>query len=64
MIPHGMGSEVVWEHVANSRAVFEFGITGEEVETLGIELEESMVEAAKRKGGKYWKEGMIWFDKI
>lgn len=64
MIPHGMGSEVVWEHVANSRAVFEFGITGEEVETLGIELEGRMVEAAKRKGGKYWKEGMIWFDKI
>jgi CubicO group peptidase (beta-lactamase class C family) len=64
MIPHGMGSEVIWEHVTNSLAIFKFGLTGEEVETLGIELEGEMVEAARRKGGKYWKEGMIWFEKI
>ena len=64
MIPHGMGSEVVWQHVGSSRAVFGFGITGDEVETLGIELEVEMVEAAKRKGAKYWKEGMIWFEKV
>jgi hypothetical protein len=23
-----------------------------------------MVEAARRKGEKYWKEGMIWFEKV
>lgn len=64
MLPHGMGSEVTLEHVATSRAVFKFVITGETVETVGIELEREMVEAAKRKGGKHWGEGMIWFDRI
>jgi CubicO group peptidase (beta-lactamase class C family) len=64
MTQHGMGSEVIWSQVGSSRAVFKFGLTGEEVETLGIELDGEMVEAAKRKGGKYWKEGMIWFDKV
>ena len=64
MTQHGMGSEVIWSQVGSSRAVFKFGLTGDEVETLGIELNWEMVEAAKRKGGKYWKEGMIWFDKV
>jgi len=64
MTQHGMGSEVIWSEIGRSRAVFKFGLTGEEVETLGIELDWEMVEAAKRKGEKYWKEGMIWFDKI
>jgi CubicO group peptidase (beta-lactamase class C family) len=64
MTQHGMGSEVIWSEVGSSRAVFEFGLTGEEVETLGIELEWEMVEAAKRKGRKYWKERMVWFDKV
>jgi len=64
MTQHGMGSEVIWSQLGSSRAVFQFGLTGEEVETLGIELDGEMVEAAKQKGGKYWKEGMIWFDKV
>ena len=64
MSPHGMGSAVIWEHTSSSRAIFKFGLTGEEVETLGIELEEEMVGAAKQKGGRFWKEGMIWFEKI
>ena len=64
LFPHGMGEEVVWQHVNTTRAVFEFGLTGEEVERLGIELSEEMAEAAKRKGAKFWKEGMIWFEKI
>ena len=64
MTQHGMGSEVIWSEVGSSRAVFKFGLTGGVAETLGIELEEAMVEAAKRKGGKYWEEGMIWFDKV
>jgi CubicO group peptidase (beta-lactamase class C family) len=64
MIQHGMGSEIIWSEVGSSRAVFKFGLTGREAGTLGIELEEAMVEAAARKGGKYWEEGMIWFDKV
>ena len=64
MTQHGMGSEVIWSEVGSSRAVFKFGLTGEEAETLGIELEGEMVEAARRKGRKYWEEGMIWFDKV
>jgi CubicO group peptidase (beta-lactamase class C family) len=61
---HGMGSEVIWSEAGSSRAVFTFGLTGGKVETLGIELDWEMIEAAKRKGGKYWKEGMVWFDKV
>jgi CubicO group peptidase (beta-lactamase class C family) len=64
VLSHGMGSEVIWEHASSSRAIFKFGLTGEEVETLGIELEWEMVQAARRKGAKHWKEGMIWFDKV
>jgi CubicO group peptidase (beta-lactamase class C family) len=64
MTQHGMGSEVIWSQIGSSRAVFKFGLTSDEVETLGIELDWEMVEAAKRKGGKYWEEGMIWFDKV
>ena len=64
MMQHGMGPEVIWSEIGSSRAVFKFGVTGEEVETLGIELDGEMIEAAKRRGGKYWKEGMIWFDKV
>ena len=64
MMQHGLDPEVVWQHVSSSRAVFKFGLSGEVVETLGIELEEEMVQAAGRKGGKHWKEGMIWFEKM
>ena len=65
MNPHGVDPKaLVWEHVGSSLAIFKFGLNGEVVETLGIELEGEMVEAAERKGAKYWKEGMIWFDKI
>jgi hypothetical protein len=64
MMPHGTGSEIIWEHAISSRAIFKFGLTGEEVETLGIELDGEMVEVARGKGGKYWKEGMVWFERI
>ena len=64
MLQHGLDPEVVWEHIISVRAVFKFGLSGEVVETLGIELEEEMVQAARRKGGKFWKEGMIWFEKM
>ncbi|KAK5126608.1 hypothetical protein LTR85_009542 [Meristemomyces frigidus] len=69
---HGTGdysaredSDVVWEDVPGDlKAVFKFGLDGEVVETLGLELEERMVEVAREKGDKYWKKGMIWFERM
>lgn len=74
--PHGLGDiatgesvvwtgdGIIWENDEEaSQAVFKFGLDGEVVETMGIELEESMVELARSKGPKFWKEGMIWFTK-
>lgn len=66
---HGLGDlyseDIVWE-LANDegQAIFKFGLDGEIVETMGIELEASMVEVARAKGPKAWKEGMIWFEKM
>lgn len=67
--PHGLGNitsgkDIVWEDETDDddRAVFELGLDGA-VERMGIELEQSMVEAARSKGVKHWKEGMIWFGK-
>jgi hypothetical protein len=34
------------------------------VEAMGIEIEESMVVKALKMGKKYWREGMIWFEKM
>ena len=67
--PHGLGDiyseDIFWEEgEGTSRAIFKFGLDGETVETLAIELEESMVEMARAKGPKFWKEGMIWFEKV
>ena len=70
--PHGIGNidshsdtnEVLWEYSEPSRqAVFKFGLDGETVETMGIEIEPQMVETARGLGPKHWKEGMIWFEK-
>ena len=67
--PHGLtdiySEDTFWEgDYGTSRAIFKFGLDGETVETLGIELEGSMVEMARAKGSKFWKEGMIWFEKV
>lgn len=74
--PHGLGdvesdttssNDIVWEYEAHSpslQAVFKFGLDGEIVETMGIELEPQMVRTARERGSKYWKEGMIWFEKV
>ena len=67
--PHGLeeiySEDIFWEEGAGtSRAIFKFGLDGQTVETLGIELEESMVEMARAKGSKFWKEGMVWFEKV
>lgn len=69
--PHGIGpidlssfaSEIVWQSEPSMQAVFKFGLDGETVETMGIELEDSMVDMAREMGPKHWKEGMIWFEK-
>ena len=68
--PHGIGNivsgkDIVWEDLnEEGQAVFKFGLNGETVEMMGIQLEGSMIEAAEKKGEKYWKEGMIWFEKL
>lgn len=68
--PHGLeeiySEDLFWEEAddGTSRAIFKFGLDGETVETMGIELEESMVEMARAKGSQFWKEGMIWFEKV
>lgn len=65
--PHGMGEDLRWEVVEGEesarRAIFKFGLDGETVETMGIELEGKMVERARGMGEKAWKEGMVWFEK-
>ena len=58
----------MWEDHSESRddearAVFTLGLDGE-VEMMGIEIEEAMVEMAREKGERYWRDGMIWFNKI
>lgn len=66
--PHGLGKidsdDIVWETVSNdTRAIFKFGLDGETVETMGIELEPSMIKISRSKGDKAWKDGMIWFER-
>ena len=71
--PHGLGDvetgkSIVWEHETNedgeddAQAFFTLGLD-DEVEAMGIEIEEAMVEMA-RKGEKGWREGMVWFEKV
>lgn len=50
-------------------ASFELDLLGDRVARVGMELEESMVEAAARRSrgkgrGELWREGMIWFEKV
>ena len=67
--PHGLGDivtgkDIVWEDDSeDEKALFTLGLDSE-VETMGIEIEDSMVDMAREKGVKHWKEGMIWFEKI
>ncbi|KAK4546995.1 hypothetical protein LTR36_001215 [Oleoguttula mirabilis] len=71
-VGHGMGDytaevddAVVWEYQPDDvKAIFKFGLDGEVVETLGMELEERMIEVAREKGERYWKEGMVWFERV
>jgi CubicO group peptidase (beta-lactamase class C family) len=72
--PHGPGDiyseddDILWEVEVGGkdtrRAVFKFGLDGETVETMGIELEGGMVEMARGKGERAWKEGMVWFERV
>jgi CubicO group peptidase (beta-lactamase class C family) len=66
--PHGLGDihsdDIAWKDEGGDlQAIFKFGLDGEVVETMGIELEPEMVEMARNLGVKYWKEGMVWFEK-
>ena len=71
--PHGLGDIVtgegiVWEELGGddwkAYAIFEFGIHGERIERVGIELDPDMMYVARRKGKRYWREGMIWFERV
>lgn len=70
--PHGLGDiatgeGIVWEDLGyddwDMYAVFELGVDGRSVETLGIELDPYMIVKAREKGSHFWREGMIWFKK-
>jgi hypothetical protein len=64
--PHGLGENMIWKEEDDDtrKAIFKFGLDGETVETMGIELERSMVEVARKKGERAWKEGMVWFERV
>ena len=68
--PHGYGDfetgkGIVWEEDDDDiLVVFEFGLDGKQLDTVGIELEEEMPKAARNKGEEFWKEGLIWYEKI
>ena len=68
--PHGLADvtspapaeDLVWELVsADERAIFEYGLSGKTIDSLGIQLEPAMIENARKKGNSHWREGMIWF---
>ena len=71
--PHGLGdivsgTDIVWQDITDddweARAIFEFGIDGKTVERVGMDLDPDMVEMARKKGKQYWREGMVWFNKV
>lgn len=67
--PHGLGDIVsgdgiVWEDESgDEKAAFVLDLDGR-VEMLGLEIDEGMIEAAREKGGRFWREGMIWFERM
>lgn len=69
-VPHGLGDvysgyDIVWEYDTDEdeRAVFELGLDGS-IDMMGIELDEEMVDRARAKGPKYWREALVWFEKV
>ena len=71
--PHGLGNistgeGIVWEEMGDEDweafAIFEFGIDGRTVDRVGIELEPEMIGMARTKGKRYWRDGMIWFERV
>jgi len=66
--PHGLGNittgeGIAWEFLDDAVATFEFNFLGE-IDRFGLEIEDEMVDAAEEKGEEYWREGLIWFDKV
>lgn len=66
--PHGLGNittgeGIAWEFLDDAVATFESNLSGE-IDRFGLEIEDEMVDAAEEKGQKYWREGLIWFDKV
>ena len=70
--PHGLGDMntgegIFWEDLGDEDweafAMFEFGIDGRTIDRVGIELDPDMIETARKKGKRYWRDGMIWFER-
>lgn len=67
--PHGLGDIVsgdgiVWEDEGGDEmAVFALDLDGR-VEMLGLEIDGGMIEAARENGGRSWRDGMIWFERV
>jgi CubicO group peptidase (beta-lactamase class C family) len=69
LAPHGLGDihskDIVWEEVGwDMHVIFNHGLDGKVVETMGIEIAPEMVEIARNLGPKHWKKGMVWFDRL
>ena len=70
LFPHGLGDvrsgqDIVWEEDDDDLlAIFTLGLDGETMETMGIQIEGEMIDQAEKKAAKYWKESMIWFEKM
>ena len=71
--PHGLGDistgdGIVWQDLGDEDwkafAMFEFGIDGSTVDRVGIELDPGMIEVARKKGKRQWRDGMIWFERV
>lgn len=67
--PHGLGDilsgdGIVWQEIGESEAVFEVGLDGKTVERVGVVLDGDMAEKAWEKGEKYWRDSMIWFERL
>lgn len=68
---HGMGdieaatseTGIIWSVEQTGTASFKFGLDGEKVEKVGIQLEDRMIEATRGDPHR-WQETMIWFDKV
>lgn len=70
------GEGIVWEDVTDDKdndegenaderwALFEFARDAKTIKSLGMEIEDDMVQMARKMEEKDWRKGMIWFEKV